>query len=222
MPNSTNLFVITTTLANKAISEKRRNNLLNEFSQYDVPIIFNHGILKKSESQVVEIMYTIILKALQTFKRVDCEYALICDDDFFPIPNFMEELNATMDKLPEDWRSLHLCPGYLWGRAKRNASKLGCLNPEGNIDAMEKDESGRLFVNVDAKYCYNKFMWLGGPIAFIVNKKHIDNFIEEYTKIYKEFNLHNDRIFTKMLTKNDYICRIPMLGTEREEGGTTF
>jgi hypothetical protein len=222
MFDSANLFVITTTLANKNISEKRRNNILNEFSKYNIPVIFNHGIDKSNASNLIEIGYKIILKGLQTFKKIDCTYALICEDDFFPIPNFLEELNKTGQQLPENWRCLHLCPGYLWGRRFRDNSKFGQLNPEENIDMLEKDASGRLFINCDPKTYCNKAIWLGGPIAFIVNKKSIDDFIDKYTKVYAADNIYSDRILTRMLSPDDFICRSPMLGNEREEGGTSF
>jgi hypothetical protein len=46
MLNNSNLIIITTTLSHNVVSEKRRTNLINEFSKYNISIIFNHGVLK--------------------------------------------------------------------------------------------------------------------------------------------------------------------------------
>ena len=36
-----NIIIITTTIPNKAISENRRNNLVNNFSKWNTPLLFN-------------------------------------------------------------------------------------------------------------------------------------------------------------------------------------
>jgi hypothetical protein len=214
MLNYDNLKIITTTLPNNEISKKRRDNLINKFSKFD--IILNQGIIDKTRR-----FYQTFKNALETFKNTDSEFAIICDDDFSPIDNFIDELNKTVELLPKYWRCLHLCPGYLWGRKFRDKSKIGSLNPEFNMDRIPFHESGRFYMDCDSnKYFRNKY-WLGGPIALLVNKSTIDSLLNDYVAQYQKNKFNNDVILTKILTKNDFICREPMLGFEDEQGGAS-
>jgi hypothetical protein len=221
MLDSSNTIVITTTLPNNSTSEKRRNNLFRRFFEWKIPILFNHGIIDKMVSSH-NIMFNIIKNAFETYKKINYEYAIICDDDFFPIDNFLEELNWTLDLLPENWRCLHLCPGYLWGRQFRDKSKIGMLNSEYDLYNIPFHDSGRFYINCDSKIYANNHFWLGGPIAMVVNKNNIDSLLNNFILQYNNYNCNNDVVLTKILNENDYICRQPMLGFEEEEGGTTF
>jgi hypothetical protein len=218
MINKDNLIVVTTTLSNNKISELRRNNLVNNFSKYNTKILFEHGILDESKSY--NNGFNILLNRFISFKNSNYEYGLICDDDFFPIDNFIEELNNTTNILPHDWEALHLSPGFLWGRKYRDTSKIGKLNPEYTLDYFMYSSSGRYFANCDPNIYYSLNCWLGGPIAMLVNKKNIDNIINRYTKIGPHHP--NDVILTLMLNYNTFICREPQLGYENECGGTTY
>jgi len=169
-----------------------------------------------------QISCEMTIKLLNLFKQTNYEHAIICDDDFNPIDNFLEELNKTLNLLPNNWRSVHLCPGYLWGRMFRNYDKVGNLNPEYNMDGIPFHSSGRFYMNCDNKIYFDKKFWLGGPIAFIVNKNNVDSLLHDFTTSYTNKNTYNDVILTKILNDNDFICREPMLGFENEQGGTTF
>jgi hypothetical protein len=215
MINSNNLIIITTSLPNNKISKKRKKNLINKFSNFK--IIFNEGIIDKTRH-----FYQTLKNALETFKNTNSEFAIICDDDFSPIDNFLDELNKTVELLPSNWRCLHLCPGYLWGRKFRDKSKIGSLNPEYNMDKIPFHESGRFYVNCNGNLNASREMWLGGPIAFLIKKEDSTEFLKEFTERFKKIKEPNDVILTKMLTKKDFICRSPQLGYEKEEGGTTF
>jgi hypothetical protein len=214
MINSNNLIIITTSLPNNEISMKRKNNLINKFSNFK--IIFNEGIIDKTRK-----FYQTLKNALETFKNTNSEFAIICDDDFSPIDNFLDELNKTVQLLPSNWRCLHLCPGYLWGRKFRDKSKIGSLNPEYNMDKIPFHESGRFYKSCDSnKYFRNKF-WLGGPIAFLVNKNSINSLLNDYVAQYNINKFNNDVILTKILNNDDFICREPILGFEEEQGGSS-
>jgi len=223
MLHDENTIVITTTIPNNEISEKRRNNLVNNFSKFNMSILLNNGIVNKN-FQNNEIMFEIIKNALNIFKKTIFNYAIICDDDFNPIDNFVEEINKTIDILPDNWRCLHLCPGYLWGRQFRDYSKIGMLNPEYNMDGIPYHESGRFYVNCDKNTYSKKKFWLGGPISFVINKKCVDSFLNDYINNYNNTNknINNDVNLTQILNENDFICREPLLGFENEQGGTTF
>ena len=220
---SNNIVLITTTLYNNTISEKRRNNIKNEMEKYNIPIFFCKGIKCNQASKKGYISNIIILRKLLFFKNTKYDYGIICDDDFSPHINFLEELILTTNLLPKNWRCLHLCPGYLWVRKNRICNKNGNLHPEGNISNLEYNKSGRFFINCKSKLWVSKRLWLGGPIALLVNKYNIDSLINEYLNYYKKNeNEINDVIFTNILNVNDYVCRYPLLGYENEEGGTTF
>jgi hypothetical protein len=231
MLHKDNLLVVTTTLQNNKTSEKRRKLLDKNFKKYRIKIIFNEGIKKKWKIQdlffkdkksIPKIMYQILLNRFVSFKNSSYQFGLICDDDFYPIDNFMEELNKTIDVLPPDWEMLHLCPGFLWGRKFRDMAKVGSLNPESkDIKQLQYHTSGRYYKNcTPSTYCSLK-LWLGGPIALVVNRHSIDGIIERYQN-YRNLLRNNDVILTKMLNERTFICRQPQLGYEEESGGSTF
>jgi hypothetical protein len=208
-----NTVVITTTLANNQISKKRQENLDKTIT---LPIVFIQG-----EKIPVNRNHYVTRKLIEYFKETDYEYGILCDDDFHPHPNFILELNKTVRELPADWRSLYLCPGWMWGRKFRRCSVAGALDPEGSIRDLESHTSGRFFMNCDPTLYESKRIWLGGPIAILVNRKTIDSFLKDYNSL-KDIQKPNDVILTKMLTKNDFICRDPQLGFENEQGGSVY
>lgn len=220
MLKNTNTLIITTTLPNNTISEKRRNNLVNNFSKMNIPLIFNDYI--KKTKPMHQISYEMIVNNLNLFKNTSFEYAIICDDDFSPIDNFLEELNKTLELLPNDWRCIHLCPGYLWGRKYRDHTKIGLLNPEHDMNNIPFHESGRFYLNCDYKTYVRKSFWLGGPIAFVINRNNVDSLLNDFINKYNMYKENNDVILTAILNQNDFVCRHPLLGFENEEGGTTF
>jgi hypothetical protein len=216
--NEANLIVITTTLAYDIRSLKRDINLINIFNKYNIPVLFNHG-----HKNIDKTLNYCTIEQLNLFKKSNFDYGLICENDFYPIDNFLEELNITLNLLPHSWECLHLCPGFLWGRFFNDLNKIGKLNSPYNIDHLEYHKSGRFFLNCNPKIYKNIFGWLGGPIAFVVNKSTIDKFIYNYFCYYKNnLNDPNDVILTNILNFNHFICRDPIMGYEKEEGGSTF
>jgi len=212
------LILITTTIPS-AISERRISNLVQNFSQYGIPLIIHHGNQNKEK---IEILYENMLAMITLFKRTNYEFAIICDNDFFPIDNFVNNLEATVDALPPGWRTLHCCPGFLWGRNGRAPCVPGVLKPSWPIDSLTVDPCGRFFVVEDRDTYIQKEFWLGGPMAFLVNKQTIDSLLADFKASFLLEPTLNDVILTKILTSNDYICRLPLLGYEAEEGGATF
>lgn len=219
--NSSNTVVVTTSLYDSEIAKKRINNMISNFNKYDIPIIITKGIRPEQKKDFLDAMFQITIKRFENFKQTNKEFGIICDDDFYPIDNFLEELNKTTELLPDNWRTLHLCPGFLWGRAQRNMEKIGQLNPENNIDDLQYDSTGRFFININNIQYFQKKIWLGGPIAILVNKNNIEKLIKDFTTNFYWNKQANDVILTRILSSYDYICRNPMLGYECEEGGST-
>jgi hypothetical protein len=221
MLNSKNTIVISTTIPKNITSEARRNNLINNFSKWNIPVLLNRGIIDNTLPNH-NIMFNIIKNAFEIYKKSNYEYGIICDDDFFPINDFLQNLNNTVSLLPDNWRSLHLCPGYLWGRRFRNKDKIGFLNAEYNMTGIPYHDSGRFYLNCIGDIYFKKYFFLGGPIAIVINKNNFESLLNDYVYQYEKSNLPNDVILTQILTTDDYICREPQLGYEEEEGGTTF
>jgi hypothetical protein len=220
MINNNNTIIITTTIPQNLISEKRRNNLVKNFSNWNFPLLFNDYI--KKDSSIHRISYEMIVNNINLFKKTNFDFGIICDDDFNPTNSFLQDLNETLELMPKNWRTLHLCPGYLWGRAFKDLNKVGHLNPEYDMSNIPYHESGRFYINCGSEPYNNKSFWLGAPIAFIINKNNVDTLLSEFINKYNECNSNNDVILKYILNENDFICREPLLGFENEEGGTTF
>ena len=210
--NKTNCEVITTTLSNK-LSELRKENIINNLEKkYEFNINFIEGI--KYDNWGKNEQYESTLNMLMRFEKSNYEYGIICQDDFYPIDNFLHELNKTIELLPDNWECLHLCPGFLWGRKIRDKSKIGQYYPEYNMNKtiFNYHESERFFINCDPNTYYNHNMWLGGPVAFIIKHTCITQFINKYKQNFD----HDDRSLVRILNNNTFICRNPQLGYEEE------
>lgn len=168
-------------------------------------------------------MFHKIHNCLQKVEALDTEYAIVCDDDFVPIPNFLAELNKTVALLPPQWRCLHLCPGYLWGRRFRDFTKVGHMNPEYDLSGIAYHASGRFFHRCHGDVYSRRRFWLGGPVAFLVKKSKARDFMDDFVSRFTANKLPDDVVFTQMLNPDkDFICREPMLGYEDEVGGSTY
>ena len=232
-----NCKLFATTLQFNKTSAMRQRNLCKALEN-ELPIIFVEGIKYKRWSK--ENSFNLLLKLLEEFEKSDCEYGIICQDDFYPIDNFLQELNKTVELLPNTWECLHFSPGWAWGRGiekrgvrlNKDDKKIGKFNPEKHIVkwfARKKDpnclekfvhESNRFFINIPSHILYYHRGWLGGPIAMLLNKRTIRAFIEKYTD--KANFDHEDRILVKIFNNNSFVCKEPLLGFEEECCGTTF
>ena len=172
-----NIIAISTTVSGNKICDKRRMTIKKCLDKYGIKLLLNEGITKRDK---IYRCFINNLTRLVQFKRSGYDYGLICDDDFYPVKNFMNELNVTVALLPDDWNCLHLCPGFLWGRRFRDKSKIGHLNPEISLERLEYHDSGRFFHNCDNATYYSVKGWLGGPEAFIIRKHNIDRFMILY------------------------------------------
>jgi len=194
----------------------RTNN--NFQKKYEFNINFIEGVKYDNWGKNEQFQST--LKMLETFENSNYKYGIICQDDFFPIDNFLQELNKTMELLPDTWECLHLCPGFLWGRKFRDKSKIGQYYPEYNMEktTFNYHKSGRFFIDCNPKEYYNHNLWLGGPVAFIIKHTCITQFIHKYKQNFD----HDDRTLVNILNNNTFICRNPQLGYEEECGGPSI
>jgi hypothetical protein len=233
MINNKNCVVVSTFLDDNPISIKRRENMIKNCKQYNLPLFGIKGIRYKEwhEDNPIAVLssYETTLRMLNAYKKLNIEYGIICQDDFFPKDNFLEELNITVERLPKDWEILHLCPGQYWGRLEYRDKKkiddliVGKFVPEKNIlYKMPCSKDNRYFYDL---YKHKKELikegitWLGGPVAFIIKRSKIDIFLEKY-RMNKMIAPDDKKLFL-IMDKNCYICKEPQLGYEEECGGGT-
>ena len=75
------------------ISYRRRRNITRELEKYRINFKMLPGVQNIPQ---IEIRYFYLLNMLNSFKKSDYEYAIICDDDFIPCSNFWNELTKTI------------------------------------------------------------------------------------------------------------------------------
>jgi len=222
----TNTVVITTTMPRSERSSKRRSNLVDLFSASRLKIVLLHGVQKQPHQSTHDVMYHIVMNALTAFRdEVTAPYGILCDDDFSPHPDLMNELNRTVASLPSGWRTLHLCPGFFWDRLGRGHGQsqidVGALHPEREVP-LRLHASGRFFVDGYQTFATHR-VWLGGPIAMLVNRSSIQDFIDALIKRHAAYpDEPNDVAMTHAMSPDDYVCATPQLGYENEQGGSLF
>ena len=228
--NCDNTILIFSTI-NSKINNDRTINLINRISKFNIPVMINYGILYEPNARInqkANLLNKNMINIFNKFRKVDYEYAIIAQDDFEPIDNFLEELNNTIESLPNDWRTLHFCPGFLWGRkfftyVKGKIKVNGKLDPEDPIDDLESSKCDRYFIIGENKDLWiKKGIWLGGPLAFILKKEYLDEYDNDFRKFWSKVATYDDKIILNIATKNDYVCKNPLLGIENDQGSTSI
>ena len=220
--NQSNTCLFFTTLYDNLVSEKRRNNLTAMCDKQNIKYEMIEGPRRLSRDYM---MYVHIRNLLVKFRDSnEYEYGIICDDDTSIHTDLFVEANKTIDVLPNNWRALHMGPGWLWGRkfGITDDTKNGLMNPEGSLEGLDLDVSKRFFKNIHHKIWIHKRIWLGGSIAFILRHQEAANFIIDYDNTWNRLQFPNDRLFLNMQCEHDYICAYPLLCYEDSQGGTTF
>ena len=212
-----NICVYFSSIDNNIISLKRRKNISYHLNKIGIKFEYDKGV---TQGNKLERMFNHLLVKMKKFKSSNYKYGLICDDDFIPCNNFWIEINKTMKYVNPHFRCLHLCPGCLWGRQFRNKNKIGHLNSEKNLDNIKHNKF--VFYEINKRIWVRRGMWLGAPIAFIINKENIDSLIHDYKSFWQKKKVPNDVILLEIVNNNDYVCREPQLGYEKEEGGSLF
>ena len=214
--NKRNICVYFSSIDN-IVSKKRRQNITYQLNKIGINYEYDNGVTNGSN---IERMFKHLLIKMERFKYSNYKYGLICDDDFIPCDNFWTKITNTMKYIKPKFRCLHLCPGCLWGRKFRNENLLGHLNSEKNLLGLKHNKY--VFYDIDKNIWVKRSMWLGGPIAFIINKGSIDSLIHDYKLFWKKNKVPNDVILLNIINTDDYVCREPQFGYEKEEGGSTF
>ena len=144
---------------------------------------------------------------------------LLTQDDVNFCLNFLEELERSLDEMPKDWRILHVCAGYMWGR-KTNKPKYDsqgdppyiALDPEKKIPAEQilSRRLARVFAPA----------WPGGPLAMLIRRKDIPDVLRDLDNINKM--LPDDISLVEIAGDRDFMQLSPLLCYENEQGGTSL
>jgi hypothetical protein len=136
-------------------------------------------------------------------------------------------------------RSLHLCPGWFWGRKFRRSQSIGGLDPEGALEVRTAQSlsaqglcagpEGRYFTT-SATVLKEKGVALGGPIAVLLQRPTASRFdyplsysyLSSFETEYAREISFADMILVQIFNDRDFICARPQLGIEDEQGGTTI
>uniref|UniRef100_A0A6C0C0T2 Uncharacterized protein n=1 Tax=viral metagenome TaxID=1070528 RepID=A0A6C0C0T2_9ZZZZ len=145
----------------------------------------------------------------------DDSLVLITQDDVQLCGHFVPELTRLLDGAPKDWRTLHLCVGYLWGRMQnkprldRELPPVVPADPEWIVPkwTAQGDRLAHLFEPA----------WVGGPLAFLIRKRNIENLLMELRAT--SMSTPDDLTLVWIATRNDYMVRKDLLCHEREQGG---
>lgn len=144
------------------------------FAMIPVPAVFSspccYGIIKAFEDAAGRC-------AASRF-----EYCILTESDAALHPDLLREATLTAQMLPATWQVLHLCSGFVWGRARRsNAASDSRLrwrmNPEWPI---ANDRGGRYFEEWPRELDCGPGHWNepgcpllpGGPATLLVRRKH--------------------------------------------------
>lgn len=137
--------------------------------------------------------------------------ALVTQDDVHLHSRFFDELHDTLHALPPSWRSLHLCPGYLSSQPMAKARfrpvvMPGPYKPKGPVPNTTHQ---RFFQGL------SPLIWLGRPLAFVVNCSRIANLRQSVALVNKSFEHHPaESTLVQVGTKDDFIARDPQLCVE--------
>ena len=99
----------------------------------------------------------------------------------------------------------------------------GNLKPEGPINNLESSNCDRYFIIGENKDLWiQKKIWLGGPLAFILKKKYLEEYHNNFKDFWSKVPTYDDKIILNIATKNDYVCKNPLLGIENEQGNSSI
>lgn len=93
---------------------------------------------------------------------------LVLEDDTSLHPNFLHELSLTLRVLPADWKILHLCIGYLWGRNHRPKNGTFELRPDGMLGETSVKPGERFLSRWP-----DRFATAGSPVAMALKSKAV-------------------------------------------------
>jgi hypothetical protein len=170
-------------------------------------------------STVVAIKKLLLLKlrvGMALTSRPDT-LVLLTQDDVHLCGDILPELRLSLAELPADWRTLHLCAGYLWGRSFEK-SRLDATLPSTVPERPEwfvpqRGRRGQRLINLFAP------AWPGGPLAMVIRRKDIPSLLhdlEEKTAL----ETPDDLSLQIVARPQDFLQRGVLLCHEREQGAS--
>mmetsp|Transcript_40053 Transcript_40053/g.105904 ORF Transcript_40053/g.105904 Transcript_40053/m.105904 type:complete len:315 (-) Transcript_40053:86-1030(-) len=207
-------------------------------STHDIRLTAFHGATSGS---ALYRQYTHIRKLMMhAASDTTIDLAIIADDDLDAAPHaFDVKLSNAVRAMPSNWRLLHLCPGWRWGRKQRHSTlfalqrglaKSSVLNweagmtPDVPTSELKVDGSGHLIVNVAELAKRRRVFHLGGPIAFAARPSVLPDVVRAYDAAWhtSKHTLKNDALLLNISTAADFVAFRPLLCIENEIGGSFY
>ena len=142
---------------------------------------------------------------------------LITQDDVQLCGEVLPELHQSLSELPEDWRSLHLCAGYLWGRSSErqmlDATLPGVVPERSEWVVPRRGRRGHRLINLFAP------AWPGGPLAMVIRRKDAPSLLRDLNEK-TSLDVPDDVSLQAVATPQDFLQRGVLLCHEREQGAS--
>ena len=223
-----------------------KKTLPRQFKLFVLP-----GVTKGSaELRQYQHVRNLMVRAM-SHMNAPIDIAIIADDDFDAAPDLHASLVRTVAALPSGWRTLHLCPGWRWGRERRNTLRYkfkrlltswGWVGWEFGLTPyslwesefrLDERSNGRFINNVGELARKKRIHNLGGPIAFAARREALPGIIAEYDAAWKRSggSIHNDKLLLNMSAVHtatgqqeevDFVAHKPILCIESERGGSFY
>jgi len=136
------------------------------------------------------------------------------EDDVQWHPDFCKQFTQTVAGLPLTWGSLHLCPGFAWGRSNRGSARGA--SPRFAPERQFRVGWPRAWQNPP-----DKSAWLGGPVAMVVHDPSVWASVVHHIRTGRmgltDVDLTNDALEHP---GRDWVARDPPLCTERRGPST--
>lgn len=182
--------------------------------------VFLHVVpqLWGEESTVVAIKKLLMLKLHVGLKLASSPETLLLltQDDVQLCGDVLPELRLSLAELPSDWRTLHLCAGYLWGRSSEKArldAELPDVVPErAEWFVPRRGRHGERLINLFAP------AWPGGPLAMIIRRKDVPSLLRDLEETAPE--MPDDLSLQRVARPQDFLQRGVLLCHEREHGAS--
>lgn len=210
-------LVVATSSATE-ISRKRQENLRKQAKEHRLQLTEVSYFTEDDARQVgISVaLHNNFMKILEIASKTNAKFVIVAEDDVQFCSNFRYELKQTIDDLPKEWRTLHLCPGYYWGRSKGEPAHTYRLNPEEYVHPH--DEAMRMSERVFRCPVHGN-AW-GGPIAILLTPSRAAD-LHSILKL-SNGTIYDDEFMRIVGDDFDFVARDPQLCYENQQGGSVF
>lgn len=172
------------TVPNQPVATNRLASLQNQLREQSIVSTAVYGELASHAEkrahllmmldQLAWALELIISSPTEDVQKTYPHVYLLFEDDASLHPKFADELAKTIAGLPSDWKLLHLCIGYLWGRNHRPKNGTFKLRPDGMLGEVVVKAGVRYF-----SHWPDRFATAGSPIAIAIRTQAVAQELKE-------------------------------------------